>query len=148
MKSRHESHGLTLTGLVGLVGLIGLTAVGQTNTEVMATNLTTVTVPEFITQIWNTTFGAGLTNLSVTTYGTYTPSIKSYGAGVVVTRNIPLGNSGFGTGIGLGLDYYKDGLYALNAQVSLQADMKPLSALGGFLTNVIVTPSSSGWLQS
>lgn len=119
------------------LALLAFSASAQTNT-VAATNATT-TVPEFFTQAWDTMMGQGLTNLSVTTYGTYTPSVKEWGGGVVVSRNIPLGH-GIGTGIGVGLDYYERNFYAVNGQVSLEADLTPFSGFGSWGSNIVVTP--------
>lgn len=129
-----------LLATLALLACLTLPVAAQTNPPVtMQTNMTTITIPQFFTEAWDTMLASGLTNLSVTTYGTYTPSIKTWGAGVVVTRNIPIGG-GVNTGIGLGIDYYDTQWYAVNAQVGLNADMAPLSAFGGFATNLIVTP--------
>ena len=99
----------------------------------------TITVPQFFDSVWNTLIGDGLTNLSVTTFGTYTPKNKQWGVGEMVTRNIPIGG-GFGTGIGVGVDYYGGNLYAVNANVGLNAAMRPLSTFGGFFSNIVVVP--------
>ena len=125
--------------LLALVTLVAALPVSAQTNGVMVTNLTTISVPTFFSEAWNTMLGQGLTNLSVTTYGTYTPSIKTWGAGLVLTRNIPLGG-GINTGIGIGVDWYDQQWYAVNAQVGLSADMAPLSAFGGFTTNLIVSP--------
>lgn len=100
----------------------------------------TVDVPTFFTDVWGTLMGQGLTNLSVTVYGTYTPSISAWGSGVVVTRNLPLGETGLGTGIGVGLDWYDSDLYAVNGQVSLNANMLPFKTWGKWGANVVMTP--------
>lgn len=127
--------------LIALLTLIAALPVAAQTNGVMATNLTTVTVPEFITTIWNTTLGEGMTNLTVATSGTYTPSLHAWGWEFALIRNIPLGG-GFGAGIGAGIDYYQRNFYALNLQLSLQADMRPISGFGGWATNVVVTPIS------
>lgn len=109
----------------------------QTNTP-PATN-TSITVPQFFSEVWETVIGAGLTNLSVTTFGTYTPKNHKWGVGEMVTRNIPIGG-GFGTGVGVGVDYYGGNLYAVNANVGLNAEMRPFSTFGGFASNIVMVP--------
>lgn len=109
---------------------ICVTGYSQTNTT---------TVPQFMTDVWQTLVGEGLTNLSATIYGTYTPSIKEWGEGMVLMRNIPLGK-GVSTGIGIGLDHYADQWFAVSAQVSINAAMKPFEGFGW--TNLVVSPFS------
>src|ERR1022692_4814946 len=124
--------------ILGLAGTLALPAFGQVNTN--STPVTT-DMPTFLGDVWNVAMGQGMTNLSVTTYGTYTPSVKQWGGGLVLTRNLPLGR-GVSTGVGIGMDYYASNFYALNGQVGLQADIRPLSSFGGFATNIVVTPFS------
>ena len=123
----------TLTVSLALI----FSAQAQTNTP-PATN-TSITVPQFFGTVWETVIGEGLTNLSVTTFGTYTPKNKQWGFGEMITRNIPIGG-GFGTGIGVGVDYYGGDLYAVNANVGLNAEMRPLSTFGGFASNIVMVP--------
>lgn len=112
------------------VGLFALSGYSQTNTT---------TVPLFFGEVWNTLIGQGLTNFSATVYGTYTPSLKKWGEGMVIMRNIPIGG-GVATGIGVGLDNYDREWYAVSAQVTLSASLRPFDNLGA--SNVVVTPFS------
>lgn len=96
------------------------------------TNYTTV--PEFLGNSYNFLIGEGMTNLTVTTYGTYTPSIKEWGAGLMLTRNIPIGG-GLAAGVGMGVDYYARNFYAISGDVSLQARIRPLVGWSGGNTN-------------
>lgn len=110
---------------------IGLCSVGYSQTN------NTTTVPIFLEDVWNTMIGQGLTNISATIYGTFTPSIKEWGEGLIIMRNIPIGG-GIATGVGIGLDHYSDDFYAVSAQVTLSASLRPLQGFGA--TNVVVTP--------
>lgn len=118
--------------------IIGLSLIGVSVTSPAQTN-TTTTIPIFLGDVWNTLVGQGLTNLSATIYGTYTPSLKQWGEGFVLMRNIPIGG-GVGTGIGVGLDHYDNEFYAVSAQVTLNVSLRPFEAFGA--TNVVVTPFS------
>lgn len=112
----------------------------QTNTApTLPTDNGYTSVPGLLTTTWDTLVGQGMTNLAVAAVATYTPSLKEWGGGVVIMRNLPLGG-GISTGIGLGLDYYARNFYAVSGQLSLQADVKPFAAWGGFFTNVVMTP--------
>jgi hypothetical protein len=106
--------------------------------QAQSTNVTSV--PNLLGTMWDTMVGQGLTNLNTTVYGTYTPKIKEWGEGIVITRNIPFGESGIGTGIGVGVDHYSDEWYGITAQVGLQAATRPLAGWGGKWTNVVMTP--------
>lgn len=114
---------------------LGVSAMAQGQIE---TN-TTTTVPQFLGDTYQFLVGQGITNLTVTTYGTYTPAIQKWGGGLVLTRNIPLGGGLF-TGVGMGIDYYDKHFYAINGQVSLQARLKPFSSWGTFGDKIILTP--------
>lgn len=91
------------------------------------TNFTTI--PNFLADTWNFMVGEAQTNLTVTAVGTYTPSLKKWGGGLVLTRNLPLG-AGMATGVGIGIDYYDRNFYALNGQVSLSATIRPFGTWG------------------
>lgn len=119
--------------LLSAILVIGLCSVGYSQTN------NTTTVPIFLGDVYETLIGQGLTNLSATVYGTYTPSLKKWGEGFVLMRNIPIG-SGIATGIGIGLDHYDHEWYGVNAQVTLSASLRPFEGFGA--TNVVVTPFS------
>ena len=119
---------------LSLVGLLALPAAAQTNTAPKST-----TVPIFLGQVYDTMIGQGMTNLDVALVETYTPSLKKWGSGLVVARNLPIGG-GVSTGIGLGVDYYDKNFYALSGQISLKADLTPFSNWGSFGTNIIISP--------
>ena len=140
MKTRH---GITLI-LWLAAAFLAAPAIAQTTngpvdnpTNTVATG--TTTLPAFLGLAWETMVGQGLTNLSETTYMTYTPSIRRWGLGEVITRNIPIGG-GVNTGLGIGVDYYDSQLYALNGQVSLSADLTPISSWGTWGKTVVITP--------
>lgn len=110
---------------------------GYSQAPEASTNSTTV--PEFLGTAWNFAIGQGITNLGVTTYGTYTPALEKWGGGLVITRNIPIGDA-LATGIGIGLDYYDHQFYALSGQVSLQANLRPFANWGTFGEKIVITP--------
>lgn len=118
---------------------LALLAAGLFGFAVNAQDTNTTTVPQFLGNTYQFLIGEGITNLTVTTYGTYTPSIKSWGGGLVLTRNLPLGEGVF-TGVGMGIDYYHQDFYALNGQVSLEARLKPFSNWGSFGDKIVMTP--------
>lgn len=127
-------------------GAITFAGYSQTNippvppTGTMDTNIVgTIGAGEFLGTVWDTLVGQGLTNLSVTAYGTYTPSLKDWGYGVVLFRNLNLGG-GFGAGVGVGVDQYQSQWYGLTAQATLKADTAPFSGWGTWGKNIIVTP--------
>lgn len=91
------------------------------------------TVPAAFGTLWDFTIGHGLTNLIVFAGGTYTPSIKAWGAEFGVARRVDLG-SGFALSPGVFLDYYGEKLYAVNMQANIGFTTFPF---GG--TNVAVT---------
>jgi len=99
----------------------------------------TTTAPGFLTDVWGVIAGEGMTNLSASVYGTYTPALKEWGGGFALDRNIPLGG-GVSTSVGIGLDYYDDQFYSVAGQLSLQAAIRPLAGFGGWATNIVVTP--------
>lgn len=119
--------------LLSLIMAVSICVTGYAQTN------TTTTVPQFLADTYQFLVGEGLTNLSVTAYGTYTPSLKEWGEGLVLMRLAPLG-SGIYTGIGIGLDHYMKQWYAVSAQVTLGASLRPLEAVG--VTNFIMTPFS------
>jgi hypothetical protein len=122
--------------LIAVIGLACLSTQAQLQTNQPSAS---TDVPTFLGTVYDTVIGQGLTNLAVTGYGTYTPALKKWGGGMVLTRNIPLGH-GIGTGIGVGLDYYDRQFYAVNAQVGLQATLTPFSNWGEFGKQIYVTP--------
>lgn len=117
--------------------LFALLAAGALALSGYSQSTNTTTVPQFLTDTWAVLFGQGLTNLSATIYGTYTPALKEWGEGFVLMRNIPLGR-GVATGVGIGLDHYADEWYAVSAQVTLNASLRPFEGFGW--TNLVVTP--------
>lgn len=135
---------LLLSAFVTLALTFGAQA--QTNfppvppTGTLDTNIVgTIGAGEFLGTVWDTLVGQGLTNLSATVYGTYTPSLKDWGYGVVLFRNLNLGG-GFGAGIGVGVDQYQSQWYGLTAQATVKADTAPFSGWGTWGKNVIITP--------
>lgn len=119
--------------ITSLLAAFAIAFAGYSQTTNGPVNDQVTTPPQFLTDVWNVLFGQGLTNLTTAAYGTYTPSIKTWGAGFQVMRNIPMGH-GVGTGLGIGVDYYDKNLYAVAADVGLNATMKPF---GG---NFYMTP--------
>lgn len=117
--------------LLSIIMAVGICATGYSQTN------TTTTVPQFLADTYQFLIGEGLTNLSVTAYATYTPSLKEWGEGLAIMRLAPLG-SGIYTGIGIGLDHYMKQWYAVTAQATLGASLRPLQAFGA--TNFIMTP--------
>lgn len=115
--------------------LLAATAIAFAGYSQQDTNVQSyTTIPNFLGDSWNFLVGEGLTNLTITGVGTYTPALKKWGGGVVLTRNIPIGE-GVATGIGLGVDYYDRNFYALNGQVSLQARIRPFATWGSSESN-------------
>ena len=128
---------LIATSLLGLALAFGAQA--QTNTPPDTNIVGTIGVGEFLGTAWNTMVGQGLTNLSFTAYGTYTPSLKEWGYGMVAFRNLNLGG-GFGAGLGVGVDQYRSQWYGLTAQGTVNAKTTPLAGWGTWGKNVVVTP--------
>lgn len=104
-----------------------------------AGDIRTTDTAGFLGDVWDILVGPGGTNLSGTVYGTYTPSIKKWGEGVILMRNIPLGQ-GIGTGIGIGVDRYADSIYAVAGELTLNYAIRPLAGFGGWATNIVTTP--------
>lgn len=116
------------------------TSLGQVQTNtVTPTPIGTTTIPILLGSTWDTLVGQGMTNLTVATVATYTPSLKEWGGGLVIARNLPLGG-GISTGIGLGVDYYAKNFYAVSGQLSLEAATRPFASWGGMWTNIVFTP--------
>lgn len=114
-------------------------AQAQTNTPPATNIVGTVGVGEFLGTAWNTMIGQGLTNLSATIYGDYTPSLKKWGYGLVVMRNLNIGG-GFGVGLGAGIDEYDSQFYGLTAQATLNAATTPFAGWGTWGKSIVVTP--------
>ena len=130
-----------ITILAAACALPGFSQTTTTDTNAPPAPTTgTTTVPNLLGSVWDTIVGQGLTNLNTTIYGTYTPKIKEWGEGIVITRNIPFGQSGIGAGLGVGVDHYANEWYGLTAQVGLNAATRPLANWGGNWTNVVMTP--------
>ena len=131
--------------ITALLATIALPAIAQTNAP-PATNApppaatNTISLRQFAGDIYNFTLGDGLTNLHVAFIETYTPSLKKWGSAVVVGRNLAIGDTGLSAGLSVGVDAYDKNFYALNGQISLQADITPLSTLGSWGTNIVLSP--------
>lgn len=124
--------------MAAIVTLSALPATAQTNAP------TTTTLQQFASDLYNFGIGEGLTNLSETTYLTYTPSAHEWGVGEVIARNLPIGNGGLFVAPGIGIDYYGHQAYEVNGQVSLGVNLTPLSGftniLGTWAASLVMTP--------
>lgn len=104
------------------------------------------TVPQFLTDSWNTMIGSGLTNLAFTAGATYTPAAKEWGEFITLHRNLNIGAGAF-VAPGVGVEHYASQWFGLQLQTSLGVNLTPLqgwtNVLGQKIGNTVFTPITS-----